>query len=65
MNTSEPPQIRLKIYSFRAVKSADIIIDGITVVTGENGCGKSTLSKLLYFFYKTVAVYYFTNQWCG
>ena len=29
MNTSEPPQIRLKIDSFRAVKSADIIIDGI------------------------------------
>ena len=57
MNISEPPQIRLKIDSFRAIKSADIIIDGITVVTGENGCGKSTLSKLLYFFYKTVADY--------
>ncbi len=51
------PQIRLKTESFRAIEKADIIINGITVVAGENGCGKSTLSKLLYFLYKTVSNY--------
>src|ERR1019366_3886793 len=53
----EAPQIRLKTEDFRAVNKADIIINGITVVAGENGCGKSTLSKLLYFLYKTVSNY--------
>lgn len=45
-------QIRLKLKDFRAIKQADIILNGITVVTGENGCGKSTLSKFLYFVFK-------------
>lgn len=53
------PNIRLKTENFRAVNSADIIIDGITVVAGENGSGKSSISKLLYFLYKTVANYDF------
>lgn len=37
---------------FRAINNANIVIDGITVVSGINGCGKSTLSKLLYQTYK-------------
>lgn len=40
------------IYSlknYRAIKQADIAIDGITVLAGENGCGKSTLSRWLYY----------------
>ncbi len=37
---------------FRAINSANISIDGITVVSGINGCGKSTISKLLYQTYK-------------
>jgi predicted ATP-dependent endonuclease of OLD family len=49
--------MRVKIEGFRAIGSADLIIDGITLVAGENGCGKSTLSKLLYFLYKTVSNY--------
>lgn len=40
-------QLRFKLNDFRAVGSADIIINGITVMAGENGCGKSTISKLL------------------
>ena len=42
------PKLRIKIKNFRAIKSADIILNGITVVAGINGCGKSTISKLLY-----------------
>lgn len=51
------PNIRIKTEKFRAVNQADIIINGITVVAGENGCGKSSISKLLYFLYKTVSNY--------
>lgn len=51
------PNIRINIEDFRAINKADLIIDGITVVAGENGCGKSSISKLLYFLYKTVSNY--------
>lgn len=44
--------LELKIKDFRAVKQADIQINGITVVAGVNGCGKSTLSKFLYYALK-------------
>lgn len=49
--------IKVKVTDFRAVDSAEIVLDGITVVSGENGCGKSTLSKLLYYAFKTVNEY--------
>ena len=49
--------IKVVVKDFRAVKSAEIVLDGITVVSGENGCGKSTLSKLLYYAFKTVNEY--------
>lgn len=51
------PNIRIKTQNFRAVNEADLIINGITLVAGENGCGKSSISKLLYFLYKTVSNY--------
>lgn len=41
--------INMFVSDFRAVEKADIAIDGITLVAGENGCGKSTLSKLLFY----------------
>jgi predicted ATP-dependent endonuclease of OLD family len=53
------PQIRIKTQGFRAIGDSDIIINGITVVAGENGSGKSTISKLLYYLYKTAANYDF------
>lgn len=49
--------IKVVVEDFRAVKSAEIVLDGITVVSGENGCGKSTLSQLLYYAFKTVNEY--------
>ena len=40
--------MRLKIDNFAKVKHADIVIDGITVIAGENNTGKSTVGKVLY-----------------
>lgn len=40
--------LRLRLQDFRAIKEADIKLDGITLVSGVNSCGKSTLSRLLY-----------------
>ena len=40
---------RYKLEHYHAIESADIVIDGITVLAGENGCGKSTLSRWLYY----------------
>ena len=44
--------LELNIEDFRAIKRANVKIDGITVVAGENACGKSTVSKLLYYVLK-------------
>lgn len=44
--------VELSIKDFRAIKRADIVLDGISVVSGVNGCGKSTMSKLLYYIFR-------------
>lgn len=44
--------IELHIKDFRAIASADVILNGITVVSGINGSGKSTMSTLLYDTFK-------------
>lgn len=41
----------LNIDNFRAIKKADIKLNGITVVSGINGCGKSTIAKLIYYIF--------------
>lgn len=41
--------IELSVENYKAVKKADISLNGITVVAGINGCGKSSLSQLLYY----------------
>ena len=40
--------IKISVKDFRAIHSADIDLNGITVIAGVNGSGKSTLSRLLY-----------------
>ena len=40
--------MRLKIENFLAINKADIKLDGITVVAGQNDSGKSTVAKFLF-----------------
>lgn len=35
--------MKLNIKNFAKIKEADIVIDGITVIAGENNTGKSTI----------------------
>ncbi len=46
-----PSLLELTIKDFRAIKEATIKLDGITVVTGLNSTGKSTISALLYYIF--------------
>ena len=39
--------IEMSIENCRAIKKADIELNGITVVSGINGCGKTTLIKII------------------
>ena len=49
--------IKVSIRGIRDIDSADIDLDGISVLAGRNGCGKSTISKLVYQTYFTAANY--------
>ena len=40
--------MKLKISNFAKVEEADIKIDGITVICGDNDTGKSTIGKILF-----------------
>ena len=51
----------ISVRDVHAIKEAEIDLNGITVLSGENGCGKSTLSKLLYGFIKS----YNQKLWIG
>ena len=54
---SNSSQITLSIEKYRAIKEASININGITLVAGENGSGKSTISKMLYYIFKISSSY--------
>lgn len=46
--------MRLNIKNFAKIKDADIIIDGITVIAGENNTGKSTVGKVLFSLFNSL-----------
>jgi predicted ATP-dependent endonuclease of OLD family len=42
--------MKLHIENFRKIASADLELNGLTVVIGDNNTGKSTIGKLWYSF---------------
>lgn len=47
--------MELKIKNFAKIKEANIIVDGITVIAGENNTGKSTIGKILFSLFNSLA----------
>lgn len=45
--------MKLKIQNFRNIPQADILIDGITVIAGENNTGKSTVGQCLFSIFNS------------
>lgn len=46
----EEYSLRFQINNIGAIENADVEIDGITIIAGENNVGKSTIGKALYAF---------------
>lgn len=49
--------MNLKIKNFGKITNADIKLDGITVICGNNNTGKSTIGKALFSFYNSLYDY--------
>lgn len=47
--------MELSIRDFAKIKQADIVIDGITVIAGENNTGKSTVGKILFSLFNSLS----------
>ena len=47
--------MKLSIRDFAKIKQADIVIDGITVIAGENNTGKSTVGKILFSLFNSLS----------
>ncbi|MCM1244802.1 MAG: ATP-binding protein [Roseburia sp.] len=47
--------MKLKVRNLAKIKSADIIVDGITVIAGENNTGKSTIGKTLFSLFNSIS----------
>ena len=47
--------MKLNIKNFAKIKEADIVIDGITVIAGENNTGKSTVGKILFSLFNALS----------
>lgn len=47
--------MRLEIENFAQIRYADMIVDGITVIAGENNTGKSTVGKILFSLFNATS----------
>lgn len=45
--------MKVTIQNIGKIRNAEIEINGITVIAGENNTGKSTIGKVLYSFFNT------------
>ena len=48
---------KYSIEQYHAIESAQLLLRGISVLAGINGCGKSTLSRWLYYIINTAACF--------
>jgi predicted ATPase len=48
--------VQLKLKNIGMIKEADVNIDGLTVIAGENDTGKSTVAKALFLLYHDMAL---------
>ncbi|MCM1133640.1 MAG: AAA family ATPase, partial [Ruminococcus flavefaciens] len=46
--------MKLSIKNIGKIESADIKLDGITVICGENNTGKSTVGKVLFSYFNSM-----------
>lgn len=47
--------MKLSVKNFAKIKEADIIVDGITVIAGENNTGKSTIGKIIFSIFNSLS----------
>lgn len=47
--------MKLSVNNFAKIKKADIIVDGITVIAGENNTGKSTIGKVIFSIFNSLS----------
>lgn len=47
--------MKLKVHNIGCIENAEMNLNGITVIAGENGSGKSTISKMIFSVIKAVA----------
>lgn len=53
--------LHFKLDNYHAVGHADIQVGGVTVIAGVNGCGKSTISRLLTYFLSSMSQFEYQN----
>lgn len=49
--------MRIRVKNFGTISEADVSIGGLTVITGENDTGKSTIGKILFSMVKAISRY--------
>ena len=47
--------MKLRVENFAKIRQADISVDGITVIAGENDTGKSTIGKILFSLFNATS----------
>ena len=55
--------MKLKLHNILKIEDADIEIGGLTVLTGENNSGKSTVGKILFSIFNDSVKFEVFQSW--